>query len=275
MVAPNSFAKVHSSSPGVGESSGDNPSPQVAAPSAGRSAATRANLSSAAIYPQILCRIASAASLARGAKSPAGPTQEGHPDSQLQATISSRACAKSNSCARYNGSEKPIPPGYASNKCRFGSKSSFSVLCIASSIETGANASPSTPGFGGRSPIAVPKSRPSHISNNVATDFIAYNSPNIPLCRSLIEKGSDSTNARSSVSQYEVVCISFSGNSSLPAPIFSFVKNFIFLNPTTWDRTNTSPCDHQCETQLSSSLNVRDSPATSNTRTCVYRTASV
>src|SRR6266853_6074086 len=201
MVAPNSFAKVHSSSPGVGESSGDNPSPQVAAPSAGRSAATRANLSSAAIYPQLLCRIASAASLARGAKSPAGPTQEGHPDSQLQPTISSRVCATSNSCARYNGSENPIPPGYASNKYKFGSKNSFAVRCIASSIETGTNSSASAPGFGGRSPIAVPKSRPSHISNSVATDSIACSKPNIPLCRSLIEKGNVSTSDRSSVSQ--------------------------------------------------------------------------
>ena len=42
--------------------------------------------------------------------------------------------------------------------------------------------------------------------------------------------------------QKAVVCISFSGNSSFPSPTFSFVKNLIFLNPTTCDRTSTSPC---------------------------------
>ena len=65
----------------------------------------------------------------------------------------------------------------------------------------------------------------------------------MPLCRSLIVKGSDSRSGRSSVIQYDVVCISFSGSSSLPAPIFSLVKNLIFLKPTTCERTSTSPCE--------------------------------
>ena len=46
---------------------------------------------------------------------------------------------------------------------------------------------------------------------------------------------------RGTVSQYEVVCISFSGIFSSPAPTFSFVWNLIFLKPTTCDVTWTSP----------------------------------
>ena len=43
----------------------------------------------------------------------------------------------------------------------------------------------------------------------------------MPLWRSRTEKGNDSTSGRSSVSQNAVVCISFSGSSSLPgAQIF-------------------------------------------------------
>src|SRR5439155_17009323 len=98
---------------------------------------------------------------------------------------------------------------------------------------------------GGRSPIAVPRSRLSHIRSSVATDSSACNNPNMPLCRSLTEKGSDSSSGRSSVIQYDVVCISFSGSSSLPAPIFSLVKNLIFLKPTTWERTRTSPWEKE------------------------------
>src|SRR6266478_4364603 len=96
-------------------------------------------------------------------------------------------------------------------------------------------------GAGGRSPMAVPRSRRSHISRSVATDSRAWSRPNMPLWRSLIVKESDSRSGRSRVIQYEVVCISFSGSSSLPSPIFSWLKNFIFLKPTTWERTRTSP----------------------------------
>src|SRR5215475_4803617 len=56
-------------------------------------------------------RIASAASFARGAKSPAGPTQEGQPASQGHARINSRVFSVSNSCTRNSGSENPMPPG--------------------------------------------------------------------------------------------------------------------------------------------------------------------
>ena len=59
-------------------------------------------------------RIASAASFARSPRSPTGPTQDGHPFSQGHAEISSRVFASSKSCVRNSGSEKPIPPGYAS-----------------------------------------------------------------------------------------------------------------------------------------------------------------
>src|SRR5882762_3265730 len=103
----------------------------------------------------------------------------------------------------------------------------------------------SEPAAGGRSPIAVPRSRRSHISRSVATDSSACSRPNMPDCRSLTEKGSDSSSERSSVIQYEVVCISFSGSSSLPSPIFSLVKNLIFLKPTTWERTRTSPWEKE------------------------------
>jgi len=36
------------------------------------------------------------------------------------------------------------------------------------------------PGAGGRSPMAVPRSRPSHIRSKVATDFRAWSSPIMP-----------------------------------------------------------------------------------------------
>src|SRR6266851_4110741 len=113
-----------------------------------------------------------------------------------------------------------------------------SRMANASSIRVGEGTSAAS---GGRSPTAAPRSRPSHISNSVATDSSACSSPNIPLCRSLTVNGSESSSGRSSVIQYEVVCISFSGSSSFPAPTFSFVKNLIFLKPTTCERTSTSP----------------------------------
>ncbi len=47
--------------------------------------------------------------------------------------------------------------------------------------------------------------------------------------------------SRGIVSQYEVVCISFSGIVSSPDPTFSLVWNLIFLNPTTCEVTCTSP----------------------------------
>jgi hypothetical protein len=83
-----------------------------ALPRTGRNADKRANLSAAkAIYAQILSRIAKAASLARIAKSPAGPTHEGQPPWQPQLAINSCVFASNSSLARNNGSENPIPPG--------------------------------------------------------------------------------------------------------------------------------------------------------------------
>ena len=41
------------------------------------------------------------------------------------------------------------------------------------------------PGEGGLSPIAIPKSRASHISSKVATLCIACSNPRMPSCRSL------------------------------------------------------------------------------------------
>src|SRR5713101_5246279 len=67
----------------------------------------------------------------------------------------------------------------------------------------------------------------------------------MPFCRSLMVNGSDSSRGRSSVTQYAVVCISFSGSSRLPAPMFSLVKNLIFLKPTTCERTRTSPWEKE------------------------------
>src|SRR5260370_4074186 len=58
-----------------------------------------------------LSRIARADSFARGARSPAGPTQEGQPCSQGHAAMSSRVFCTRNSCVRKRGSEKPMPPG--------------------------------------------------------------------------------------------------------------------------------------------------------------------
>ena len=55
-------------------------------------------------------------------------------------------------------------------------------------------------------------------------------------------EGSAVSSGRSSVIQKAVVCISFSGSSSFPSPIFSLVKNLIFLKPITCERTSTSPC---------------------------------
>src|SRR5216683_1262462 len=183
-------------------------------------------------------RMANAASFAHGARSPAGPTHDGHPCSHPHAAMSSRVFCTSNSRARKRGSEKPMPPGYASKRYKLGSKNSFAFASTASSIRVGEGTSAAS---GGRSPTAAPRSRPSHISNSVATDSSACSSPNIPLCRSLTVNGSESSSGRSSVIQYEVVCISFSGSSSFPAPTFSFVKNLIFLKPTTCERTKTSP----------------------------------
>ena len=106
------------------------------------------------------------------------------------------------SCARYSGSENPIPPGYASYKYKFGSKNSFAFgLSIRSRSCTRFRHASSLFGYGGFSPIAVPRSRRSHISSSVATDASACSKPNMPLCRSLMEKGSDSSSARSSVIQ--------------------------------------------------------------------------
>src|SRR5947209_20252091 len=59
-------------------------------------------------------RIASAASFACGARSPAGPTQDGQPASHAQARMSSRVFCTRSSWTRKSGSEKPKPPGYAS-----------------------------------------------------------------------------------------------------------------------------------------------------------------
>ena len=49
--------------------------------------------------------------------------------------------------------------------------------------------------------MAVPKSCRSHIKSSVAMDSSACSNPNIPDCRSLIEKGSDSSRDRLSVIQ--------------------------------------------------------------------------
>src|SRR5882724_13691805 len=76
-------------------------------------------------HPQTLSKIASAASLARGTKSPAGPTHDGHPSSHSHPAINSRVFPISSPCSRNNGSLNPIPPGYASYKYKFGSKNSF------------------------------------------------------------------------------------------------------------------------------------------------------
>src|SRR5713226_8681352 len=120
----------------------------------------------------------------------------------------------------------------------------------------------------------------------------------MPFCRSLMVNGSDSSRGRSSVTQYAVVCISFSGSSSLPAPTFSLVKNLIFLKPTTWERTRTSPWEKEepgevkevkevegeeatdsiDESSLGSACvpaELRRVAAVSRTRTWVYRMASV
>src|SRR5208283_1934318 len=119
-------------------------------------------------------KIASADSFALGAKSPAGPTQDGQPASHGHAWINSRVFSTNNLCARNNGSENPIPPGYASNRYKFGSKNSFSpviqgFLALArgflASLRTAVS---SASGVGGRSPMAVPRSRASHISSSVA-----------------------------------------------------------------------------------------------------------
>src|SRR5438067_1767764 len=65
---------------------------------AGFRAARRENLSAiAAIYAHSRSRIASAASFARGARSPAGPTQEGQPSSHSHEEISSRVFSISKS----------------------------------------------------------------------------------------------------------------------------------------------------------------------------------
>src|SRR5580704_4930963 len=56
-------------------------------------------------------RIASAASLDFSPFSPAGPTQEGQPDSHSQLSIRARVRARSRSQARNSGSENPMPPG--------------------------------------------------------------------------------------------------------------------------------------------------------------------
>src|SRR5713226_24339 len=79
---------------------------------AGLSAARRENLSAvAAIYAPKRSRMARAASFARGARSPAGPTQEGQPRSHSHAEMSSRVFCTRRSWARKSGSEKPMPPG--------------------------------------------------------------------------------------------------------------------------------------------------------------------
>ena len=69
----------------------------------------------------------------------------------------------------------------------------------------------------------------SHISSSVAMDSSAWSRPNMPLWRSLTEKGSDSTQRRSSVSQNAVVCISFSGSSSFPVAHIFVGEEFDFL----------------------------------------------
>ena len=63
----------------------------------------------------------------------------------------------------------------------------------------------------------------------------------MPLWRSESAKGRPARSERPRVIQNAVVCISFSGSSSLPSPTFSFVKNLIFLKPMTCERTRTSP----------------------------------
>src|ERR1700722_10090167 len=217
---------------------------------------------SAASVSHSLPRIASATSLVFSHFSPAGPTHDGQPCSQLQPAINSWVLRSRISCARYSGSLNPIPPGYASYRYKFGSKNSFisagSVVAVLNSCH-----SLSIPGLGGRSPTAVPRSRRSHISSRLAIASSAYSSPKIPLCRSDSAYGNSVSSGPSTVIQNAVVCISFSGNSSFPAPIFSFVKNLIFLNPTTCERTSTSPCT------LAAGPAMRASSATSSTRTCV------
>src|SRR6266550_4475472 len=64
--------------------------------------------------------MARAASFARGARSPAGPTQEGQPCSHSPAELSSRDFCTRRLCVRKRGSEKPMPPGKASKRERVG-----------------------------------------------------------------------------------------------------------------------------------------------------------
>src|SRR6266446_5927112 len=54
---------------------------------------------------------------------------------------------------------------------------------------------------GGRSPMAVPRSRRSHMRRRGATDSRAWRRPNMPLWRSLMVKGRDSRSGRSRVIQ--------------------------------------------------------------------------
>ena len=91
------------------------------------------------------------------------------------------------------------------------------------------------------SPTATPRSWRSHIRKRAASWPRVYESATTPSRRSSNEYGSDRITSRGTVSQYEVVCISFSGMTSSPAPTFSFDQNLIFLKPTTCEVTCTSP----------------------------------
>ena len=67
----------------------------------------------------------------------------------------------------------------------------------------------------------------------VATARIAFRIPRIPSRRSSRPKGTALSTSGGASSQNAVVCISTAGMSSSPDPTFSFVKNLIFLKPTT------------------------------------------
>src|SRR5207244_1698360 len=95
---------------------------------------------------------------------------------------------------------------------------------------------------GGVSPSHEPTSRMSQrrkIGARWCSRYVTARSPSISSSREALTRASASG---VTVSQAAVVCISCCGSSTSPEPTFSSVPILIFLKPTTFSATSTSPC---------------------------------
>ena len=92
------------------------------------------------------------------------------------------------------------------------------------------------------SPSHEPRSRTSHsrkIGARWCSRYVTARRASISSSREELTRASV---VGATVSQALVVCFSCCGSSTSPEPTFSIVPSLIFLKPTTFSATSTSPC---------------------------------